>query len=136
MRSVDTKTSSEASGESQCGSSAHRKPELSTLAVEVSAPKEALEITVSRRFLDRHPKSRVHGIGTIHTQTITSEGSVGRLDDCQHSKVINVDISEDWLAWERRSREQETLHGEGSTGQELPSVRILQGRHCNLIPTS
>ena len=73
-------------------------------------------------------------MGTIHTQTITSEGSVGRLDVCQHSKVINVDISEDWLAWERRSQKQETLQGEGSTGQKLPSVRILQGRHCVLIP--
>ena len=120
----------------KCGSSAHRKPELCTLAVEVSAPQEALEITVPRRFLDRHPKSRVHGIGTIHTETIFSEGSVGRLDDCQHSKVINVNVPEDWLARKRRSLDQETLHSEGAAKQKLPSVRSMQGGHCVLIPPS
>ena len=98
MRSVDTKTSSEASSESQCGSSAYLKPELCMLAIEVSAPKEALEITVPCRFLDRHPKSRVNGIGTIHSQMVICEGSVGRLDDCQHCNVIHVDVTEDWHA--------------------------------------
>ena len=81
-------------------------------------PKRPLEITVSCRFRDRHPKTRVHGIGSIHAQMVFGEGSVGRLDDCQHCKVINVDVAEDWLAWVRRG------------SRRLFTVRAPQDRSC------
>ena len=88
-----------------------------------------LEITVSRRFLDRHPKSCVHGTSPIYALLILGKGTAGRLDHREHCEVVDANVPEDLLAWERRSGEQETLYSKGFTRQKLPSVCILHGCH-------
>ena len=52
----------------------------------------------------------------------------------EHCEVVDVNVPEDFLAWERRSRQQQNLRGEGSTRQKLPSVCILQGRRRVVVP--
>ena len=71
----------------------------------------------------------MHGVSPIHALLILGKGTAGRLDHREHCEVVDVNVFEDLLACERRSRQQETLRGEGSTRQKLPSVCILQGHH-------
>ena len=71
----------------------------------------------------------MRGVSPIHALLILGKGTAGRLDHREHCEVVDVNVPEDLLAWERRSRQQETLRSEGSTRQKLPSVYILHGRH-------
>ena len=96
-------------------------------------PKRPLEITVSCRFRDRHPKIRVHGIGSIHAQMVFGEGSVGRLDDLPALQGHQRGRRRR-LARVGKARKQETLHSEDSTRQKLPSLRILQAATAFLSP--
>ena len=137
MCSGNTQASSDASGEGKGGASAHWEPERPTLAIEVSPPDWPREVPISRRFLDRHPESCVHGVRSVHAQLILGIGAVGRLDHCQHCKGIDVHVPQDLLVWKSRSWKQETLHSECPTRQKLSSVSVLQGRRVlstTLIP--
>ena len=113
--------------------STHWEHVLPPLAIDVSAPSGPLESTVPRMCLHRHSKRCVHVVSPIHALLIHGKGTVGRLDHREHCEVVDVNVPEDMLASERRSRKQVTLRGEGSTRQKLPSMCILQGRRCVLL---
>ena len=84
----------------------------------MSAPNGPSKSPSPAGFVIGVPRSACTASAPIHAQMVFGEGSVGRLDDCQHCKVINVDVAEDWLAWERRG------------SRRLFTVRAPQDRSC------
>ena len=71
----------------------------------MSIPKRPSEIPVPTWLLDRHLESCVHGVRSVYAQLTIGKGLVGRLDQFQHRKVIDVDVPEDLIARERASPE-------------------------------
>ena len=119
LRSVDTQTSSETGGESECGSSTHREAELSTLAVEVSTPKGPAKSPSPGGFLIVIPRaSNLASVRSMRNQS----SAMARLDV---STIASTARSSTHTSPKTCSR------GKGVPGSKrLCSARAPQARSC------